>query len=82
MAFNPLARLTGTKLRLCILAASTIGFILFGYDNGVFSGLIVNPWFLSTFNDPEPKLLGTVSATYNLGGLVGSLIAFRWVIES
>lgn len=79
MAFNPLARLTGTSLRICIFIASTIGFVLFGYDNGVFSGLIVNPWFLKTFNNPEPKLLGTVSATYNLGGFVGGLIAFRHV---
>jgi hypothetical protein len=78
MAINPLAKLTGTKLRICIFIASTIGFVLFGYDNGVFSGLIVNPWFLSTFNDPQPSLLGTVSATYNLGGFVGSIIAFRY----
>ena len=81
MAINPLAKLTGTKLRICIFIASTIGFVLFGYDNGVFSGLIVNPWFLETFHDPEPSLLGTVSATYNLGGFVGSIIAFRYASQ-
>lgn len=46
------------------------------FSNGVFSGLIVNPWFLKTFNHPNASLLGTVSATYNIGGFIGSMAAF------
>lgn len=54
MAFNPLAKLTGTKLRVCIFIASTIGFVLFGYDNGVFSGLIVNVCILAQMVETPP----------------------------
>jgi len=46
------------------------------HSNGVFSGLIVNSWFLKTFSHPNASLLGTVSAMYNVGGFIGSLIAF------
>ncbi|KAF7194764.1 Sugar transporter STL1 [Pseudocercospora fuligena] len=73
---NPLANATGKALNVLITIASTCGFILFGYDNALFSGLIVNPWFLETFNHPSATLTGTVSATYNLGGFAGGVIAF------
>lgn len=76
MGLNPLAKVKGLYLNILITIASTIGFLLFGYDNGVFSGIIVNPWFLETFNNPEPSVLGTVSAMYNIGGFVGSVTAF------
>lgn len=76
MAFNPLSGFTGRPLVFLITFASSCGFLLFGYDNGVFSGIIVSPWFLKTFHHPKSSLLGTVSATYNLGGFLGSMIAF------
>lgn len=76
MAPNPLSSVTGRSLNILITIASTCGFLLFGYDNGVFSGIIVNPWFLKTFHHPTGGLLGTVSAMYNIGGLIGSVIAF------
>jgi MFS family permease len=106
MVFNPLERVNGRPLNILITIASTCGFFLFGYvrvplpskqgysdaskDNGVFSGLIISPWFLKTFHHPNSTLLGTVSATYNLGGFAGSLVAFfigdnlgrRWTILS
>ncbi|KAJ5626299.1 hypothetical protein N7510_002608 [Penicillium lagena] len=68
--------LQGTLLITLITIASSCGFLLFGYDNGVFSGIIVLPWFLRTFNKPSSQLLGTVSAMYNIGGFLGSLVAF------
>lgn len=61
---------------MLITIASSCGFLLFGYDNGVFSGVIVLPWFLATFNHPNSKLLGTISAMYNVGGFLGGLLAF------
>lgn len=76
MVFNPLDRVRGRSLNLLITIASTCGFVLFGYDNGVFSGLIINPWFQDTFHHPNSSLTGIVSATYNLGGFAGSVIAF------
>ncbi|CAL5867980.1 uncharacterized protein PFLUO_LOCUS2203 [Penicillium psychrofluorescens] len=68
--------LQGTPLITMITIASSCGFLLFGYDNGVFSGIVVLPWFLHTFNNPSSQLLGTVSAMYNIGGFLGSLTAF------
>lgn len=76
MGFNPLAKVTGKPLNVLITIASTCGFVLFGYDNALFSGLIISPWFKRTFNDPNANLLGTISATYNLGGFAGAVIAF------
>jgi sugar porter (SP) family MFS transporter len=88
MGFNPLGKLTGKPLIVLITIASTCGFLLFGYDNGVYAGLIVSAWFLKTYNHPSPTLLATISAMYNIGGTIGSTIAFfignalgrRWTI--
>ena len=71
-----LKTVTGPPLVILITVASCCGFLLFGYDNGVFSGIIVNPWFLKTFHHPKPSLLGTISALYNIGGFLGSTAAF------
>ena len=76
MALNPLENLTGRPLIVLITIASTCGFLLFGYDNGVFAGLIVSQWFLKTYHHPSPTLLATISAMYNIGGTIGSIIAF------
>ncbi|KAF2166329.1 hypothetical protein M409DRAFT_66779 [Zasmidium cellare ATCC 36951] len=73
---EPGAKVTGKLLNILITIASTCGFVLFGYDNALFSGLIISPWFLRTFDDPNASLLGTISATYNLGGFAGAVIAF------
>ena len=76
MAFNPLGNVTGRPLIILITIASTCGFLLFGYDNGVYAGLIVSPWFLKAYHHPSPTLLATISAMYNIGGTIGSAIAF------
>jgi sugar porter (SP) family MFS transporter len=76
MGFDPLGRVTGRPLVILITIASTCGFLLFGYDNGVYAGLIVSQWFLTTYHHPSSTLLATISAMYNIGGTVGSAIAF------
>lgn len=48
----------------------------FGFDNAVFSGIIVLPWFLKTYHHPGSKILGTVSSLYNVGCAAGSILAF------
>lgn len=50
------------------------GFTLFGYDQILFSGIIINEYFLSVFNHPSPDLLGQISATFDLGSLVGCIL--------
>jgi MFS family permease len=76
MAFDPIEHVTGRPLIVLITIASTCGFLLFGYDNGVYAGLIVSSWFVKTYNHPSATLLATISAMYNIGGVIGSTIAF------
>jgi len=57
-----------------ITFACSSGFFLFGYDQGVFSGVIVTPYFLETFNNPDAGLLGTINAIYDIGGAVGAIL--------
>ncbi|CAK7214877.1 hypothetical protein SCUCBS95973_002284 [Sporothrix curviconia] len=68
--------ITGRLLVALVTVATSCAFVLFGYNNGVFSGIIVSPWFLATFANPPAKTLAIISAIYNLGGFAGSLIAF------
>ncbi|KAL1888585.1 hypothetical protein Sste5346_009454 [Sporothrix stenoceras] len=68
--------ITGRLLVGLVTVATSCAFVLFGYNNGVFSGIIVSPWFLETFDNPPAKKLAIISAIYNLGGFAGSLIAF------
>ncbi|CAH2350671.1 sugar transporter Stl1p [[Candida] railenensis] len=76
--------LKGDSLINAILAASTCGFLLFGYDQGVMSGIISN----AVFNDDFPAtkmadsddvyhstIQGTVTAVYEVGCLFGALLA-------
>ena len=55
-----------------------------GYDQGVFSGVIVTQDFLKTHNlggDEHTQLLGTVVAIYDIGCFFGALIA-AWLGEA
>ncbi|KAH8821953.1 putative Myo-inositol transporter 1 [Xylogone sp. PMI_703] len=76
MPLKALQKISGRPLIVLITIASSCGFLLFGYDNGVFSGLLVLPWFLATYHHPSSGLLGTISAMYNIGGFLGGTIAF------
>ena len=55
----------------------------FGYDQGVFGGVIVTKDFLDTHNlagDSKTSLLGTVTAIYDIGCFFGAVIAV-WMGE-
>jgi MFS family permease len=71
--WNPIINLRGTPLQALITFACASGFFLFGYDQGVFSGVIVTPYFLDTFHNPGANLLGTINAIYDVGAAVGAL---------
>ncbi|THZ60923.1 general substrate transporter [Aureobasidium pullulans] len=52
---------------------------LFGYDQGVFSGVVVSDNFLELHNLVGPsktKVLSTVAAIYDVGCFIGAIIAF------
>ncbi|KAF9634282.1 hypothetical protein BFW01_g5177 [Lasiodiplodia theobromae] len=65
----------GNALRYSITAACGSGFLLFGYDQGVFGGLLSNKAFLETFNNPSATIQGQIVATYDIGCIMGTLLS-------
>jgi MFS family permease len=69
------AGLKGRPLGLLISTIATTGFLLFGYDQGVMSGIIsaepFNNYFPSTKNDSVYQ--GFVTAIYEVGCLIGAI---------
>ncbi|KAE8358133.1 general substrate transporter [Aspergillus caelatus] len=68
--------LRGPPLMRGVTAAGAIGFLLFGYDQGVFSGVNTSQDFLRTFDYPNSSLLGTINAIYEIGCFVGAINVF------
>ncbi|KAF8150749.1 general substrate transporter [Crassisporium funariophilum] len=66
----------GQSLRILISVASSSAFLLFGYDQGVFAGLIGGDGFKDTFNSPSTKTVGTVTAIYEIGCFFGAVLTF------
>jgi sugar porter (SP) family MFS transporter len=56
---------------------ASLGVFLFGYDQGVMSGIITNPHFISYFHEPEAVKIGTMVAVLELGALATSIAAGR-----
>ncbi|XRM37515.1 hypothetical protein ABZX51_000983 [Aspergillus tubingensis] len=67
---------TGFALQAAIWAACGMAFILFGYDQGVFSGIVENDDFLATMNHPNDSLEGIIVSIYNLGCFAGCIVNF------
>ncbi|KAL9068627.1 MAG: hypothetical protein Q9161_006065 [Pseudevernia consocians] len=75
----PYLGLTGGWLTFWVSVACATDMTLFGYDQGVFGGVIVTPDFLDTLNLSGPEhtsLLGTVTALYDVGCFFGAIAAF------
>ncbi|KDR72883.1 hypothetical protein GALMADRAFT_252212 [Galerina marginata CBS 339.88] len=73
---RPYFGLTGTKLNIWVTVACTTAMTLFGYDQGVFGGIIVTPDFLKTMGDPDPTLQGTIVSLYDIGCFFGAISTF------
>ncbi|KAI0170275.1 putative Myo-inositol transporter 1 [Pestalotiopsis sp. NC0098] len=67
---------SGFRLRAAITIACQMAFVLFGYDQGVFSGIVGNPDWLDQFGHPEPTREGIIVSCYNLGAFTGCIICF------
>lgn len=65
----------GNALRYRVTAASGAGFLLFGYDQGVFGGILSNRPFLDTFNNPSSTIQGQIVATYDIGCIMGTILS-------
>ncbi|KAF7329149.1 Hexose carrier protein [Mycena kentingensis (nom. inval.)] len=72
---KPYLGITGTRLGGWVTVACTTAMVLFGYDQGVFGGIIITPDFLETMGNPNPSLQGAIVALYDIGCLFGALAA-------
>ncbi|KAI8955889.1 sugar transporter-domain-containing protein [Xylaria longipes] len=55
----------------------SLGVFLFGYDQGVMSGIITGPYFRDYFNNPSRAEIGTMVAILEVGAFISSLIVGR-----
>ncbi|EER41980.1 monosaccharide transporter [Histoplasma capsulatum var. duboisii H88] len=76
MAPPKYARMCGRRLSQLIALLTILGFLLFGYDQGVMANLLIEPVFISlyTANNEDPLLRGTLTSIYEFGGLLGALV--------
>lgn len=67
--------LSGRRLGLAVSTIATCGFLLFGYDQGVMSGIISAPAFNDAFPDTRdnPTWQGFVTSIYEIGCLIGAI---------
>ncbi|KAI8948786.1 general substrate transporter [Xylaria longipes] len=67
--------LSGRRLSLAVSAVCTTGFLLFGYDQGVMSGILTAPAFADVFEETRNNstLQGVVTSVYDLGCLFGAI---------
>ncbi|KAF4636964.1 hypothetical protein G7Y89_g1102 [Cudoniella acicularis] len=72
----PYFGMTGGWLAFWVTVACATDMTLFGYDQGVFGGVIVTEDFLNTLNlNGKTSLIGTVTAIYDIGCFVGAIAA-------
>lgn len=76
-ASNKLNGLQGKKLLYFVSLFVSLGVFLFGYDQGVMSGIITGPFFVAYFHNPSPARLGTMVAILEIGALISSLSVGR-----
>ncbi|OJD33744.1 general substrate transporter [Diplodia corticola] len=76
---KPFFGMTGGWLTFWLTVACATDMTLFGYDQGVFSGVVVTQDFLELHDLVGPgktKILSTVTAIYDVGCFFGAIIAF------
>lgn len=70
--------LRGSALIAVILMASGFDFLLVGYDQGFFGGILAGTRFTEMLGNPSPTMTGLVTAIYDIGCAVGAVAAFVW----
>lgn len=73
----PSGPLVGTPLIYFTSFFVSLGVFLFGYDQGVMSGIITGPYFKEFFDYPSGAQIGTMVAILEIGALVSSLLVGR-----
>ncbi|KAI9358821.1 general substrate transporter [Pilaira anomala] len=70
-------QLKGAALLNASTLLAAIGFLLFGYDQGVMSGVVANELFIETMGNPNSGLMGAIVALYEIGCMAGALSTGR-----
>ncbi|KAJ7596906.1 general substrate transporter [Mycena floridula] len=68
-------RLVGQPLLYAISIFASLGVFLFGYDQGVMSGIITGDHFLAYFGAPQAAEIGMMVAVLEIGAFITSLAA-------
>ncbi|EFW99000.1 major facilitator superfamily transporter monosaccharide [Grosmannia clavigera kw1407] len=69
--------LTGKPLIYFTSIFVSLGVFLFGYDQGVMSGIITGPYFIDYFGHPSKAQVGTMVAILEVGAFISSLVVGR-----
>ncbi|KAF2234290.1 general substrate transporter [Viridothelium virens] len=67
--------LTGRSLVTAITSVCSAGFLLFGYDQGVMSGVVISKPWLGQMGNPSTLMIGTLTSLYDVGAVIGAVIA-------
>lgn len=65
--------LTGAPLVAAITSVCSSGFLLFGYDQGVMSGVVISKYWLNDMDNPSTIMLSTITALYDVGAVFGAI---------
>ncbi|KAL1889576.1 hypothetical protein Sste5346_008825 [Sporothrix stenoceras] len=72
-------RLSGLKLMVAITIVNAVSLGWFGYDQGVFSGVLVSADFKKQFPQTlKSNISGITSSCFSLGAFVGAITAFTY----
>ncbi|KAK5660910.1 hypothetical protein OQA88_12283 [Cercophora sp. LCS_1] len=69
--------LTGKPLIYFTSIFVSLGVFLFGYDQGVMSGIIIGDYFMDYFDQPSKAQIGTMVAILEVGAFISSLMVGR-----
>ena len=65
--------LSGSLLVAAITSVCSSGFLLFGYDQGVMSGVVVSQYWLAQMGHPSTIMVSTITALYDVGAIFGAI---------
>lgn len=68
--------LRGRPLIGLILILSGLQFTLVGFDQGLFGGILAGERFQDMLGHPNPTMSGLVTAIYDIGCALGTIVAF------
>lgn len=67
--------LRGKLLVGAITTVCSSAFLLFGYDQGVMSGVDISEYWLQQMGHPSTLMLSTITALYDVGAFFGAIFA-------